>query len=301
MNYKSNKVPDTQYKDLVAKVLVSRQGLPITDQGLSTTSVVGAQMRYDLTNGIPLITERSLSIKGKGKIPLWLQGISELCAFINGVTTVEGLHKFGCYFWDIWGEPDFCAKNNLPPGNLGNIYGHVWRDFDGVDQIDRLIKRLRHNPYGKTHLVTAWHPGEVETPDFGHTMSCRPCHGSFQVVRLQNHVTGRDVLHLHLTQRAGDLPVGVPFNQFQYAVLLLMLAQVLDCEAGEFIITISDCHIYGNQIEAMNELITRETRTFPEVILDPSIKDIFAFRSEHVQLVEGTYNPHPPIRLEVLL
>jgi thymidylate synthase len=240
-------------------------------------------------------------VKGPDGKAVWKHAIGEIAAFLNGVHTVEGLHKFGCWFWDKWGVPDVCARNNLPTGDLGRFYGRVWTDFDGVNQIDRLMRRLRQERYAKHHRVTNWHPAEVETEELGHTMPCRPCHGDWQVVIYQ--VDGADVMDLIMVQRSGDLPIGVPFNTFQYAVLLMVLAQIFGCRAGRLIHVITHCHIYQSQVPSMVELLGRAPVAFPEVELNYQFSDVRDLRVEHVELVKGTYNPHPPLehKLPVLL
>lgn len=310
VEYRKDKTPDHQYGDAVRRVLSSGYSVPSSYQGDSLLVYPGVRFEYDPANGVPLNTQRSLKVKGPDGAAIWKHAIGEICAFLNGVHTVEGLHKFGCYFWDQWGAPEMCAKNNLPPGDLGRFYGPVWTDFDGVNQIQRLMQRLREDCYAKHHVVTNWHPGEVETRDLGHTMPCRPCHGYWQVVVYQ--ILGEfgskiDAMDLIMTQRSGDLPIGVPFNTFQYAVLLMALAAGFNCKAHRFIHVINHCHIYSSQIPAMEELVARDPRPFPEVRFTDEffakVTDIRKLRREHVELVRGTYNPHPPLenKLPVLL
>ena len=178
-------------------------------------------------------------------------------------------------------------------GVLGEagFYGPVWRNFVGangpVDQINRLLKRLTDpkHMYRRTNFVTSWDPSAVETADFGHTMSCVPCHATFQVIRCKSkNIFDQDVLHLILKQRSCDLPVGGPYNMYQYAVLLLMLAQVTGCRAGIFTFQISDCHIYGSNRKKVEELVKQQSFPFPEVHLNPDVTDLFNFTVDDVEL-----------------
>jgi thymidylate synthase len=279
---------DTQYKDLLRRVLTEgNRNYP--PQGVSAIEMTGMQLRYNLANGIPLITERSY----KGA---WKASAGEIQAFLNGATTCDELHAFGCHFWDDpWGTAESCARVGLEPGNLGKIYGHVWRHFESngvvVDQIDRLIRRLKEKPFVRRHLVTSWNPAEVETEELGNTMPCVPCHGTFQILRYDGNI-----IDMHLMQRSCDLPIGAPSNIFQYSILLMMIAQCVGCTARNLVVTATHAHIYENQVPWVEEIIERESFAFPEFELDPSVTDIFAFRPEHVRLVEGTYQCGAPIK-----
>lgn len=300
IEYRHDKIPDGQYSAAVKAILRGGRYVPTSNQGEPLLVYPGIRFDYNLTNGVPLNTQRSLRVAGPDGWAVWRHAVGEICAFLNGVRTVAGLHRFGCWFWDKWGTRDVCERNNLPAGDLGAFYGKVWTDFGGVNQIDRLMRRLTKDRYAKHHRVVNWNPPEVETDELGFTMPCRPCHGDWQVVIYQKD--GMDHMDLMMTQRSGDLPIGVPFNTFQYAVLLLALAAITDCRAGHFIHYINHCHIYSGQIPAMEELMGREPRTFPEVEFVngfDAITDIRQLRRKHVELVAGTYNPHPPLEYDL--
>lgn len=273
-----------QYLDLLRHVL--ENGEKKTDpQGVGNIAVCGYQMRFNMKDGFPLITTRSL----KGS---WKAIIHELLWFLSGSTNVADLNKYGVHLWDQWATQEICEKMNLPVGDLGPIYGKQWRTFDGggtetIDQIKRVINDLQHNPDSRRLIVTSWNPREADM------VFVAPCHCFFQFF----HSNGK--LSLHLFQRSADIPVGVPFNIAEYSLLLMMVAEVTGLEAWEFVHTLSDAHIYLNQIEAAKEQLSREPRVLPEVIINPSVNDIFSFKFFDFGLEE--YNPHPPIKIPVAL
>lgn len=273
-----------QYLDLLRHVL--ENGEKKTDpQGVGNIAVCGYQMRFNMKDGFPLITTRSL----KGS---WKAIIHELLWFLSGSTNVADLNKYGVHLWDQWATQEICEKMNLPVGDLGPIYGKQWRTFDGggtetVDQIKRVINDLQYNPDSRRLIVTSWNPREADM------VFVAPCHCFFQFF----HSNGK--LSLHLFQRSADIPVGVPFNIAEYSLLLMMVAEVTGLEAWEFVHTLSDAHIYLNQIEAVKEQLSREHRALPEVIINPSVNDIFSFKFFDFGLEE--YNPHPPIKIPVAL
>ncbi len=300
VKYCVKKTPDYQYTDAVGRILNGGCYIPTSNQGEPLLVHPGVRFEYDLRNGVPLNTQRSLRVTGPDGWAIWRHAVGEICAFLNGMRTIAGLHRFGCWFWDKWGTSEMCVRNNLPVGDLGAFYGKVWTDFNGVNQIDRLMRRLKTERYAKHHRVANWNPPEVETDELGFTMPCRPCHGDWQVVIYQ--VDGVDQMDLMMTQRSGDLPIGVPFNTFQYAVLLLALSAITGCRAGRFVHLINHCHIYHNQIPAMEEFISREPRPFPEVEFVngfDAITDIRELRRKHVDLVPGTYDHYPPLEYDL--
>ncbi|MBI2590225.1 thymidylate synthase [Candidatus Berkelbacteria bacterium] len=267
---------------------------------------VGVQMRFELDAGFPLITTRSL----KGS---WKALRAELLWILSGSTHLTDLHKDGVHFWDTWGE----AKNTLPygreVGDLGPIYGHQWRNFgasqeepdgsfcadgatpkagayrkDGVDQITRLIDGLKRFPDYRRHRVVTWNPKDFNNDDGTERVFIAPCHGDFQIVHQNGELT------MHHTQRSGDFPIGIPFNIGEYALLLMMIAQVTGFKAKALIHTISDAHIYNDQRWAVEELLTREPRPLPTVKLNPKIKNIFDFKIDDIML--ENYDPHPQIK-----
>ncbi len=273
-----------QYLDLVKHVL--KDGQKKTDpQKVGNIAVCGYQMRFNLEDGFPLITTRGM----KGS---WKAMVHELLWILSGSTKLEDLHKNNVHIWDVWGTPEICASLGLEPGDLGPIYGKQWRAFDGgeenpIDQIATLVQDLKTNPDSRRLVVSAWNPAQLDK------VFVAPCHCFFKFF----HAGGE--LSLHLFQRSGDVPVGVPFDIAEYALLLMMVAQVTGLKAKEFIHTLSDTHIYLDQIQSMKELIIREPRPLPRVKINPAVKNIFDFRFEDFELTD--YNPHPPMKIPVAL
>ncbi|MBI2013354.1 MAG: thymidylate synthase [Candidatus Colwellbacteria bacterium] len=273
-----------QYLDLVEHVL--KNGTKKTDpQGVGNIGVCGYQMRFNLDDGFPLITTRSM----KGS---WKAMVYELLWFLSGSTKVADLNKHGVKLWDIWATPEICKQMGLPPGELGPIYGKQWRAFDGggdkpIDQISLVIDGLKKNPDSRRWIVSSWNPVDVEK------VFVAPCHCFFQFF----HSNGN--LSLHLFQRSADVPIGVPFNIAEYTLLLMMVAQATGLKPKEFIHTLSDTHIYLDQIEPVKQLLTREPRKLPRVKINPDVKNIFDFKFEDFELLD--YDPHPPIKIPVAL
>lgn len=260
------------YLDLLNRILT--EGATKTDRtGTGTMSVFGNQMRFDLADGFPLLTTKKLHLKSI---------IHELLWFLAGDTNVRYLQENGVRIWNEWADPE--------TGDLGPVYGHQWRswpDYKGgtIDQISQVVDLIKHHPDSRRMLVTAWNPAEVDQ------MALPPCHCLFQFYVAD----GR--LSLQLYQRSADTFLGVPFNIASYALLLQMMAQVTGLEAGEFIHTTGDTHLYLNHLEQARLQLTREPRPLPRMIINPDVKDIFSFRYEDFQL-EG-YDPHPHIKAEV--
>jgi thymidylate synthase len=260
-----------QYLDLMRHVL--EHGDEKTDRtGTGTLSVFGWQMRFPLRDGFPLLTTKKLHTRSI---------IHELLWFLQGATNVRYLRDKGVSIWDEWADEN---------GELGPVYGKQWRAWESadgrrIDQIAALVAGLKNDPDSRRHLVTAWNPGEIDR------MALPPCHVLFQF-----HVChGR--LSCQLYQRSADIFLGVPFNIASYALLTLMAAQVCGYQAGDFIWTGGDCHLYLNHIEQAREQLAREPRTLPTMTLNPAVKDIFAFRFEDFTL--GNYDPHPHIKAPV--
>ena len=292
MHYRpyDQRVPDSQYRQMLDRIVADGIAVP-TRQGPQALTLMQQTMRFELANGFPVVTERSLK-------SFWRKPIGELCAFINGATTLDELAAFGCDWWDPWATPDKTASRGLPPGSLGpGSYGGAFHDFPtaggaGFDQFRHLVEQLRELPGDRTHFVSPWIPqyqvrGAGKTP--GTTIS--PCHGWVHV-----RVIGAG-LHLHMFQRSGDVPVGVPANMIQYAALLLMLEQLTGIPGAVYYHTISDAHVYEDQVEAVTPMLTREPRRLPSVSLTPqgrAVGDIHEFRAEHFELSD--YDPHPSIR-----
>ncbi|MCX8146745.1 MAG: thymidylate synthase [Azovibrio sp.] len=255
------------YLDLMRHVL--EHGHDKSDRtGTGTRSVFGWQMRFDLSQGFPLLTTKKLHLKSI---------IHELLWFLQGDTNIRYLQDNGVRIWDEWADAN---------GDLGPVYGHQWRHWparDGgeIDQIRQLVESLTHNPDSRRHLVTAWNPADVDR------MALPPCHCLFQFYVAD----GR--LSCQLYQRSADIFLGVPFNIASYALLTLMLAQVCGYQPGEFVHTLGDAHLYRNHFEQARLQLTRTPRPLPRMWLNPEVRDLFAFRYADFRL-EG-YDPHPHI------
>ncbi len=260
-----------QYLDLLGRILA--EGAEKTDRtGTGTLSVFGNQMRFDLTDGFPLLTTKKLHLKSI---------IYELLWFLKGDTNIGFLKQHGVSIWDEWADEN---------GDLGPVYGHQWRswpDYHGgtIDQIRNVIEQIRNTPDSRRMIVSAWNVAEVDK------MALPPCHTMFQFYVAD----GR--LSLQLYQRSADTFLGVPFNIASYALLLQMVAQVTGLEAGDFIHTTGDTHLYLNHLEQAKLQLTRTPRPLPKMKINPDVKDIFGFRYEDFEL-EG-YDPWPHIKATV--
>lgn len=256
-----------QYLDLLQHVL--DHGILKEDRtGTGTHSVFGYQMRFDLQNGFPLLTTKKLHLKSI---------IHELLWFLKGDTNVKYLKENGVRIWNEWADEN---------GDLGHIYGYQWRswpDYDGghIDQIKEAIDTIQHNPDSRRIIVSAWNVADLPQ------MNLPPCHAFFQFY------VANGKLSLQLYQRSADIFLGVPFNIASYALLLMMVAQVTGLEAGDFVHTLGDAHIYNNHIEQVREQLSREPRALPKMKLNPDVKSIFDFKYEDFELTD--YNPHPHI------
>jgi thymidylate synthase len=259
------------YLDLLKRVL--DEGVDRPDRtGTGTRSLFGAQLRFDLGAGFPLLTTKKLHTKSIVHELLWI---------LSGATNVRPLQEAGVTIWDEWANPE---------GELGPVYGRQWRAWqapDGrtIDQIAVLLEELKRNPSSRRLVVSAWNPADVGA------MALPPCHTLFQL-----YVAGGR-LSCQLYQRSGDLFLGVPFNIASYALLTCMIAQVSDLQPGDFVHTLGDVHLYQNHFEQARLQLGREPRPLPRLRLDPSVRDLFAFRYEHVA-IEG-YDPHPAIKAQV--
>ncbi len=260
-----------QYLDLLRLVLEKGKFRP-DRTGVGTYAVFGAQARFDLREGFPLLTTKKLHVKSI---------IYELLWFLRGDTNVRWLQERGVTIWDEWAAPD---------GSLGRIYGAQWCDWrrpDGtsLNQIDRVIEEIRTNPHSRRLLVSAWNPGELEQ------MALPPCHALFQFFVRDGE------LSCQMYQRSADLFLGVPFNIASYALLTLMVAQVTGLQPGEFIHTFGDLHLYTNHLEQARLQLTREPRPLPQMQLNPARREIDEFVFEDFTLIG--YDPHPPIKAPV--
>ena len=260
-----------QYLDLLRHV--RDNGTIKTDRtGTGTKSVFGYQMRFNLADGFPLLTTKKLHLKSI---------IYELLWFLNGDTNVKYLQEHGVRIWNEWADAD---------GSLGHIYGYQWRswpDYKGghIDQISRVIDDIKHTPDSRRLMVSAWNVADLDN------MNLPPCHTLFQFYVAD----GR--LSLQLYQRSADIFLGVPFNIASYALLLMMVAQVTGLEAGDFVHTLGDAHIYTNHFEQVEEQLSRTPRKLPQMLINPDVKDIFGFKYEDLTL-EG-YDPWPHIKAQV--
>ena len=267
-----------QYLDLVKHVL--ENGTQKGDRtGTGTKSVFGYQMRFDLSEGFPLVTTKKLHLKSI---------IYELLWFLNGDTNIKYLNDNGVRIWDEWADED---------GNLGPVYGHQWRNWDDreIDQITELIQMLKTNPNSRRMLISAWNPRVL--PDTSKSfadnvaegkVALPPCHAFFQF-----YVAGGK-LSCQLYQRSSDIFLGVPFNIASYALFTMMIAQVCDLQPGDFIHTFGDAHIYNNHMEQLELQLTREPRPLPKMVINPEVKNIFDFKFEDFTL--ENYDPHPHIK-----
>ena len=262
-----------QYLDLVQRVL--DEGVQKEDRtGTGTLSVFGHQMRFNLEEGFPLLTTKKLHLKSI---------VYELLWFLRGDTNVQYLQEHGVSIWNEWADEN---------GDLGRIYGkqwRAWRDYNGgiIDQITEAVETIKNNPDSRRIIVSAWN-----VADLGE-MALPPCHALFQFY------VANGKLSLQLYQRSADVFLGVPFNIASYALLLMMMAQVTGLEAGEFIHTLGDAHIYNNHLEQVKLQLTRELRPLPRMVLNPDVKSIFDFQYEDFQLTG--YDPHPHIKGEVAI
>ena len=259
------------YLNLMQHVLV--HGNDKSDRtGTGTRSVFGYQMRFNLADGFPVLTTKKLHLKSI---------IHELLWFLQGDTNIRYLQENGVKIWDEWADEN---------GNLGRVYGAQWRSWRGangetIDQIANLVEQIKRNPDSRRLIVSAWNPAEVDD------MALPPCHALFQFYVADGK------LSCQLYQRSADIFLGVPFNIASYALLTMMLAQVCGLQAGEFVHTLGDAHLYRNHLEQAQLQLSREPRPLPKMRINPNVKDIFAFTFDDFELVD--YDPHPHIKADV--
>ena len=260
-----------QYLDLMRHVRES--GVFKNDRtGTGTYSVFGYQMRYDLSEGFPLVTTKKTFLKGI---------IHELLWFLSGSTNIGYLVDHDVHIWDEWADEH---------GELGPVYGSQWRSWPGpdgktIDQISRVVEDLKTNPDSRRHIVSAWNVAEVDE------MALPPCHSLFQFYVAD----GR--LSCQLYQRSADIFLGVPFNIASYALLNMMIAQVVDLQVGDFVHTLGDAHLYSNHIEQADKQLLREPRSLPSIRINPDVKDILEFKISDFELLD--YDPHPGIKAPI--
>ena len=260
-----------QYLDLLKHVL--ENGTDKDDRtGTGTRSVFGAQMRFDLQQGFPLVTTKKLHLRSI---------VHELLWFLKGETNIQYLRENKVSIWDEWADAN---------GDLGPVYGKQWRSWqtangETVDQIQWVMDEIRRNPDSRRLIVSAWNVGELPQ------MALMPCHTMFQF-----YVAGGK-LSCQLYQRSGDIFLGIPFNIASYALLTQMMAQVCGLEPGDFVHTIGDAHLYSNHFEQAREQLTRQPRALPSLKLNPDVKDLFAFTYDDIEIRD--YDPLPAIKAPV--
>ena len=260
-----------QYLDLLQHVLDN--GTDKSDRtGTGTRSVFGYQMRFNLADGFPVLTTKKLHLKSI---------IHELLWFLAGDTNIRYLKENGVRIWDEWADEN---------GDLGRVYGAQWRSWRGangetVDQIANVVRQIRQTPDSRRLIVSAWNPAEVDD------MALPPCHALFQFY------VANGKLSCQLYQRSADIFLGVPFNIASYALLTMMMAQVCGLQAGEFVHTLGDAHLYQNHLEQARLQLTREPRALPKMRINPDVRNIFAFKFDDFTLSD--YDPHPHIKAEV--
>ena len=264
---------------------IQEKGIEKSDRtGTGTKSVFGYQMRFDLSDGFPLVTTKKIHVKSV---------IHELLWFLKGTTNIAYLKENGVRIWNEWAD-----KN----GDLGPVYGHQWRNWnsEGLDQIQEVINTLKINPNSRRMLISAWNPSVL--PDTKVSFSenvannkaaLPPCHAFFQFYVSNNK------LSCQLYQRSADVFLGVPFNIASYSLLTMMIAQVCGYEAGDFVHTFGDAHIYSNHNEQVKEQLSRELKPLPIMIISKKVKSIFDFTFEDFELIN--YNPHPLIKGSVAI
>ena len=267
-----------QYLDLIRQI--QAEGVEKTDRtGTGTKSVFGYQMRFDLAQGFPMVTTKKLHLKSI---------ILELLWFLKGDTNIQYLQENGVRIWNEWADKK---------GNLGPVYGYQWRNWNGeeIDQIKDIIHTLKTSPDSRRMLVSAWNPSVLPdtTKSFSENVANNkvalpPCHAFFQF-----YVANRK-LSCQLYQRSADVFLGVPFNIASYALLTLLMAQVCGLEAGDFVHTFGDAHIYSNHKEQIELQLSRTPKTLPTMKINPDIKDLFAFTFEDFELID--YDPYPLIK-----
>lgn len=295
--YASERTPDGQYQRLLRDIL-ERGVRTNSQQGVDALTLIGPNpLHFKIENGFPIINERNMAPKESETLPvtIWQQAVGEICGFINGARTQSELEAFGCSWWKSWVTPEKCAKRGLEAGDLGpGSYGAAFHDFPTADggtynQIQNIIEQVREFPHLRTHFISPWVPQYIirGTGKQQHVVVA-PCHGWIHLRVIDNKLT------LHMFQRSGDVPVGVPANMVMYGALLLMIAQATNTIPYEYVHSFSDAHIFVDQIPAVETMLAREPRPFATMAIDPSVTDIFAFRREHFHLDQ--YNPHPGIR-----
>lgn len=286
-----------QYLELIENILeTGSQRMDRTSTG--TISTFGYQMRFNLQEGFPLLTTKKVHFKSV---------VLELLWFIKGETNIRPLVLNNVRIWNEWPYERFCKSSDyqnesmdefiekikqdedfaLKHGNLGPVYGKQWRDFDGVDQLEELIQGLKNNPFSRRHIISAWNPSQLQD------MALPPCH-----MLMQFYVSSDGKrLSCQLYQRSADVFLGVPFNIASYALFTHLIAQSVGLEAGDFVHTLGDAHIYNDHIEQVEIQRTREPLKLPRIRLNPNVKSLYDFTYEDIELID--YVSHPAIKGKV--
>jgi len=257
-----------QYLDLMRHVR-DHGALKEDRTGTGTKSVFGYQMRFDLSEGFPLVTTKKLHLKSI---------IHELLWFLTGETNISYLQDNGVRIWNEWADEE---------GNLGPVYGSQWRSWpatsgEHIDQISQVVEQIKNNPDSRRIIVSAWNVGEIEN------MALPPCHAFFQFYVADGK------LSCQLYQRSADIFLGVPFNIASYALLTMMMAQVCGLKVGDFVHTLGDAHLYSNHLEQTDLQLSRDTYSLPTMKINPDVSSIFDFKFEDFELVD--YEAHPHIK-----
>lgn len=266
-----------QYLKLLKYIL--KNGVDRPDRtGIGTRAIFGAQLRFKMKDGFPVVTTKKLIFKSVKAELLW---------FLKGSSDIKELHKLGTHIWDANANAPYWKSKARFQGDVGRIYGVQWRKWKTsqektIDQLAEVIQEIKENPYSRRHLVLAWNPGELDK------MCLPPCHILFQFLVAKNK------LSLLMYQRSCDMFLGVPFNIASYSLLLHMVAQVTNLKPGEFIHFLGDAHIYHNHFDQVKEQLKREPYPLPRLWLNPKIKNIDDFQMEDIKLIN--YQHHPPIK-----
>lgn len=269
-----------QHLDLLDKVMKEGQDRP-DRTGVGTRGIFGHQMRFDLSQGFPVVTTKKIHLKSI---------IYELLWFLRGDTNVKWLNEHGVTIWDEWADEK---------GDLGPIYGKQWTSWEGknaetINQIANAVHEIKNDPYSRRIIISGWNVADLQNLIRGKKTAPPPCHTIFQF-----YVTPDGRLSCQLYQRSADVFLGVPFNIASYALLTMMMAQVCGLRAGEFVHTLGDTHIYKNHFDQVKLQLSRQPRPLPAMKINPQVKDIFGFKFEDFELVG--YDPHPSIKAPIAI
>ena len=286
-NSKSNNTFElSSYQKLLKHILDNGERVQSQQEVDALTVIAPPSLRFKLSEGFPIITERKISEK------MWKGAIGEIIGFINGARTQEEFESYGCSWWKHWVTPEKCAKRGLEAGDLGpGSYGAAFHDFPTAEggsynQIQNIVEQIKEFPHLRTHFISPWIPQYTirGTGKQQKVVVC-PCHGWMHLRVLNGKLT------MHMFQRSSDTPIGLPANLAQYAALTMMFAHVTGYEAHEYVHSFSDAHIFVDQVDHVKELLTREPRPLPTMKIINHHDSIFDYRVEDFELVD--YNPHP--------